>query len=68
MAVLIRVARVVLLLLLACLVVSLIIGLFRPETGLVEKVTLVALIAACFGLGAGLTTAAARLQRRLAPR
>ena len=68
MVVLVRVARIVLLLMLSAIAISLVIGLFRPETGPVEKVVLVAMFAGCFVLSAGITSAATRLQRGLTHR
>ena len=65
---LVRLTRIVLLVVLAVVAVSLVIGLFRPETGPVEKVVLVAMFAGCFALAVGITSAATRLQRRLAHR
>ena len=59
---LIRVARVMLMLVLAVLAVSFIMGLARPETGIVEKVGLVALLAACVFLAAKVTDWATRLR------
>ena len=64
---LIRVARIALLLVLAVIAVSLIIGMFRPETGGYEKAALAALAAACIGMGVAVTATATYLQRRLAP-
>jgi hypothetical protein len=58
----IRLARVLLTLVLAVITTSLIIGLFMRETGPVEKVVLVALIAGCFVLAAKLATWSARAQ------
>ena len=66
MAVLIRVTRIVLLLVLAVMITSFVIGMVRPETGPVEKITLGGLIVVCFALGAGVTSGAKRLQKRLA--
>ena len=63
---LIRVARIVLLLVLAVIAVSLIIGMFRPETGGYEKAALAALTVACFGMGIAVTATATYLRRRLA--
>jgi hypothetical protein len=63
---LIRVARLVLLLVLAVIAVSLIIAMFRPETGGYEKAALAALAAACVGMGIAVTSTATYLRRRLA--
>jgi hypothetical protein len=65
MLALIRVARIAALLVLAVAAVMLVIGLFRPETGGVEKVVLTALVAVCVAMAAGVRSAAARLQRRV---
>jgi hypothetical protein len=62
---LIRVARVMLILVLAFLAVSFIMGLARPETGVVEKVGLVALLAACVFLAAKVTDWTTRLRDRV---
>ena len=66
MVTLIRVARIVLLLVLAVIAVSLVIAMFRPETGGYEKAALAALVAACFGMGVAVTSTATYLRRRLA--
>jgi membrane associated rhomboid family serine protease len=60
---LIRVTRLALLLVLAVIAVSLLIALFRPETGGYEKAALAALVAACFGMGIAVTFAARHLRR-----
>jgi hypothetical protein len=65
MVVLIRVVRVLLTLSLAVLVLSLIIGVARPETGVVEKVVLIPLIVGCFWLGAKLSVWSTKAQARL---
>jgi hypothetical protein len=65
MVVLIRVARVVLLVVLAAVAVSLVIAMAGP-TGGVEKVGLAALIAVCVAMGVGITAAATHLQNRIA--
>jgi hypothetical protein len=67
MVVLVRVARVVLLLVLAAIVVSLVIAIAGP-TGGVEKVGLAALIAVCVAMGVGITSAATHLQKRIVHR
>jgi membrane associated rhomboid family serine protease len=66
MVTVIRVARLALLLVLAVVAVSLLIALFRPETGGYEKAALAALVAACFGMGVAVTAAARHLRRRMA--
>ena len=66
MGVLVQMARIVRLL--SATTISSVIGLFRPETGLLEKVVLVTIFAGCFALSVGITSAATRLQRRLSRR
>jgi len=63
---LIRVARIALLLVLAVVAISLLIAMFRPETGGYEKAALAALAAACIGMGIAVTSTATYLRRRLA--
>ena len=65
MVALIRLARVLLILMLAAFAVSFVIGLATPDTGMVEKVVLVALFGGCVFLAARVTTVATRLSRRL---
>jgi hypothetical protein len=65
MVALIRLARVLLILMLAVFAVSLVIGVATPETGLVEKVALVALFGGCVFLAAQVTNLATRLSRRV---
>ncbi len=62
---LVRVARVLLLLVLTLFTLSLVMGIGSPETGAVEKVVLVALIAGCILLAAQVSRLASRLQERL---
>ncbi len=62
MLTIVRLARVALTLALAVITLSLIIALARPETGPVEKVVLVLLVAACFVLAARIATWSARAQ------
>ena len=62
---LIRVARVLAILVLALLALSFLMGLARPETGAVEKVALVALLAACVFLAAKVTDWTTRLRDRV---
>src|SRR4051794_32153505 len=64
MAVLVRFARIVLLLVLCAIAVSLVTAIAGP-TGPVEKVVLAAMFAGCFALAIGITSAATRLQRHL---
>ena len=62
---LIRLARVLLILMLAVFALSLIIGVATPETGIVEKVVLAALFGGCVFMAAQVTNVAARLTRRV---
>ena len=62
---LVRVARVLLTLVLAVFVVSFIIGIASPGTGVFEKVVLVALIAGCVFLAAQFSTWSTRAQARI---
>jgi hypothetical protein len=61
----VRLAKVLALLLLAFFTVSLVIGLGTSETGVIEKVVLLALIAGCVFLAAKVSTFATRAQVRL---
>jgi hypothetical protein len=63
--VLVRLARVLVLLLLAFFIVSLVIGLGTSGTGIAEKVVLLVLIAGCVFLAAKASTLATRAQARL---
>jgi hypothetical protein len=65
MTALIRLARILLILLLAVFAVSLVIGMATPETGMVEKIVLVALFCGCVFLAAQVTHVATRLRRRV---
>jgi len=67
MVVLVRAARVILLLVVAALTVSLVVSMGSSGTGPVEKIVLVALIAACVVLAAKLTSAATAVEKRLHP-
>ena len=62
---LLRIARVLLLLFLTYFVVALVIGLATSETGVIEKVVLVPLIAACVFLAGKISSFAMRAQARL---
>jgi hypothetical protein len=62
---LVRLARVLLILFLAFFTVSFVIGLGTPETGTIEKVVLLALIAGCVFLAAKVSTLATKAQTRL---
>jgi len=68
MATLIRLARVLLILMLAVLAVSSVIGVATPETGMVEKVVLVAVFGGCVFLAAQVTNVATRLTSRVQSR
>jgi hypothetical protein len=68
MVALIRAVQIALLLMLSAIAISLVVGLFHPETGALEKVVLAAMFAGCFALAVGITSAATRLQRRLVHR
>jgi hypothetical protein len=65
MITLIKASRVLLILVLAVMTLSFVIGIGRPETGVFEKVVLAALIAGCVFLAAKVTTLASSLQCRL---
>ncbi len=62
---LIRLVRLLLILVLTVLTVSFVIGIGAPETGGVEKLALVALIAMCVFAAARVTTLSSRLQQRI---
>lgn len=62
---LIRLVRVLLILVLAALTVSFVIGIGAQETGGVERLALVALIVTCVLAAAGVTTFASRLEQRI---
>ena len=64
MVVLIRVA---LLLILAVIAVSLVIGIARPETGGIEKVVLAAMFLGCIAGGAAVRSVTTRLESRSGP-
>jgi hypothetical protein len=63
--VLIRLVRVLLILVLAVFALSFIVGIASPETGVVEKVVLVALILGCVFAAAQVTRLAMSLQERV---
>ena len=65
---LVRVARVVVTLVLAVIAVSAVIGVARPETGLLEKGSLLLLLAGCIFLAARIPTWATRVQAKLRDR
>jgi hypothetical protein len=62
---LIRLVRVLLILVLAAFALSFIVGIGTQETGAVEKVVLLALIAGCVFAAAQVTKLASRLQARI---
>ncbi len=68
MVALIRVARVALLLILAVIAVSLVIGIARPVTGGVEKVVLGTMFLGSLAVGTAVRAVAARLEVRAARR
>ena len=61
----IRLARVVVILLLALFAVSAVVGIGSDQTGAVEKAALVVLFAGCVVAAALVTRASSRLQARL---
>ena len=65
MITLVRVARVLLLFLLALFAISFVISIERSETGVVEKLVLLALIVGCVFLAAQVSTLATKAQERL---
>jgi hypothetical protein len=65
MVVLIRLVRVLLILVLAVFALSFIVGIASPETGVVEKVVLVALILGCVFAAAQVTRLAMSLQEHV---
>jgi hypothetical protein len=62
---LVRLARVLLILVLALFTLSFVMGIGSPETGAIEKVVLVTLIAGCIFLATQVSRLASRLQERL---
>lgn len=62
---LIRLVRVLLIMVLAVVAVSSIVGIGTPVTGAVEKAVLVALFAGCVLAAAQVTNLASRLQERV---
>jgi hypothetical protein len=65
---LIRVARVLLLLAVAYVMVTLVIALTTPDTGVLEKAMLVMLVVGCVPLAALLTAWTRRVEKRLVAR
>jgi hypothetical protein len=65
MVLLVRAARVLLTLMIAAFALSLVIGLARPETGVVEKAVLALLIGACVYLAARVSLWSTKVQARL---
>jgi hypothetical protein len=68
MVVLIRMVTFAVLVVLALVAVSLVIGMFSPETGGLEKSVLAILTASCVALGAAARSGAGRLQQRATSR
>jgi hypothetical protein len=68
MSTVVRLAKILLIVFLAILTISFVIGVARPETGAIEKSVLLALIAGCVVLAAKVSTLAARAQERLLQR
>jgi hypothetical protein len=60
----VRLARVLLILVLAALTVAFVVGVGRPEVGAVEKVALLALVAGCVVLAAKSSNWASKVQER----
>lgn len=58
-------AKIVLILLLTMFAVAFVVGVARPETGVVEKVALLALVAGCVVLAAKLSSLATKSRNRL---
>lgn len=65
MGIVLRLVRIVLLVVLTFLVVSFIIAIARPETGVAEKIFLAVMVAACFAAAAKLSSLALAIQGRL---
>jgi hypothetical protein len=65
MVAVVRVVRVLLLLVLVVITLSLVIAVASGDTGLVEKLVLLALIAGCVYVAAKVSTLATRVVRRL---
>jgi hypothetical protein len=64
----VRVVRVLLIIALACLAISFVIGIGTPGTGPIEKIVLLALIGGCVYAAAKVTTLTARVVYLLAQR
>ncbi|MCW2795627.1 hypothetical protein [Nocardioides sp.] len=65
MIMIVRLARILVILLLAAFTLTLIIGVARPETGAIEKVVLLGLVAGCVVLAAKVSSLASRAEGRL---
>ena len=65
MIVVVRVARVLLILILACMVISFVMGIGTASTGVLEKVVLLGLIGGCVYAAAKVTTLSEWAVRRL---
>lgn len=68
MTTLIRLAWIVVLAILALIAVSSVMAIARPETGVVEKVSLAGLVALCLAAGIAVTRGVTRLNNRIARR
>jgi hypothetical protein len=68
MVTVVRVTQVLLMIALAFVAISFVIALGRPETGALEKLALVALIALCVFLAARLSTLSTRIQAHFSRR
>jgi hypothetical protein len=65
MVIFVRLARVALILVLAVVTLTFVVGIGSSTTGWVEKVVLLGLVAACVYLAAQVTTFATRLEHRI---
>ena len=61
----VRIARVLVIITLAFIVISFVVGIGTPRTGLLEKAVLLALIGACVYAAAEVTTLSERIVHRL---
>jgi hypothetical protein len=65
MITLVRLARILVILLLATITLTFVIGVARPETGAIEKFVLLGLVAGCVVLAAKVSTWASKAEGRL---
>jgi tryptophan-rich sensory protein len=65
MITLVRLARILVILLLATFTLTFVVGVARPETGVIEKIVLLGLVAGCVVLAAKVSPLASRAERRL---